>query len=155
MRALGRLMLLELIVVGAFVIGALVASGGGSAGGTNNVSGKITKPNARAAVPTSFDASGSIEDVQGLHFWLAVRKGKLMWPKEPELTLRAGRWSVTIDEGGTPSGGRFDLVLLAVGPNGESRIAEWIRTGKATSSFPGLESIPGAEELDHVPLEHR
>lgn len=118
--------------------------------------GSIISPTGERPVSEELFVRGAIYNLSSdKNLWIAVRKGRLMWPKEPEVQAVGESWSVVVYEGGTPSGGSFQLVLLSVDQTGDAKIREWIRVGKATGSFPGLRLIPGAKELDSVVLRMR
>jgi hypothetical protein len=91
------------------------------------------------------------------HLWAASLVGDLLWPKEPELSVRDNEASATIGEGGAPADGKFSVVLLLVGKAGQEAIEKWLEQGRTTGDFPGLkiEAIPGAQRLDTVTVKLR
>jgi hypothetical protein len=124
--------------------------------GQIQVTGRIVSPKDGEPVFSDIPVSGTVRNVgRGLHLWLVLRKGGLLWPKGPEIEAVGESWSATVSEGGTPAGGRFNLVLLAVNDAGQKQITEWIRAGDATGSFPGLKAITGANELHAVMVRMR
>ena len=109
------------------------------------VSGQITLPINGYQVAPRFKIEGTISNLpDGYHLWIAVRKGNLMWPKEPEAFVIGTNWGTTISEN---SRGEYSLILLAVNSDGHNNIMEWIRIGNETSHFPGYISIPGSQSL--------
>jgi hypothetical protein len=120
------------------------------------VEGRIRQPLANAAVSTRITVSGTVHHLPSTaHLWLAVRKGRLMWPKAPEAKVDGENWTVAISEGGTPSGGTFELVLLAADKRGHEQIVEYHHNGDSTGDFPGLANITGASELNAVSVKMR
>lgn len=97
--------------------------------------GQITRPTAGARVGAEFPAAGTITLHASARAWLAVRKGRLYWPKEPALT-QSGPWASTIFEGGPP--GMFSLVLIAVDEDTDKKIRAWFYDGLSTGSYPGM-----------------
>jgi hypothetical protein len=123
---------------------------------TGKQEGQIITPKEGQEVIERIDARGTISSLpEGSHLWLAVRKGSLIWPKEPEVFIAGTSWSATIYEGGTPSGGKFTLVLYIVDSKGHTEIGEWLQIGNATSSFPGLKRITGSKALHAIELRMR
>lgn len=113
--------------------------------------GAITSPGSGQHVGHVFTAQGTLRQLPaGHHVWLAVEVGDLLWPKEPEIPTTSGNWTRQVGEYGNPPGGRFSLVLLMVGPEGNREIQAWLRHGKETGDFPGLTRITDSVRLDVV-----
>lgn len=47
-------------------------------------------------------------------------------------------WTGEVNEGGRPSGGRFEILLVDVSENVNRRFQEWLKTGRRTGNYPGL-----------------
>jgi len=105
----------------------------------DNLKGKIESPLNKAKVERFFSVKGTIKG-QYRHLWLAVRIGDLYWPKEPKLNPNSNRWTSTVNEGGTPPDGKFDLVLLDVSEETNNYFNEWLTQGHQSRSFPGIPS---------------
>jgi hypothetical protein len=80
--------------------------------------------------------------------WLAVRVGNRFYPKPPEINPNETHWSRELVEAGQLPEGRFSLVLLRVGSEGQGQIEDWLARGASTGSFEGLPHISGSTELD-------
>jgi hypothetical protein len=102
------------------------------------LNGRITVPAEASVVETRFAAEGELVG-QHRRVWLVERVGQLHWPKEPELRPdSAGKWFGEVNEGGTPPGGAFDLVLMDVSNEAASRFQQWLTRGHRTGDYPGL-----------------
>jgi len=123
---------------------ALYASGAYA----QEISGQITSPSNGDQVPPRYEVAGTISNLpSGYHLWVAVRRGNLLYPKEPESFVAGTNWDTTISEGGK---GRYRLVLLVVDSKGHRDIKDWLRVGNETSHFPGKESIPGCKAIHAI-----
>lgn len=123
----------------------------GSATQATAARGQIQFP--RAETGQAISARGTIQQLPpDGQLWLAVRKGDLLWPKEPAPTISGSTWTATIAEGATPAGGAFELALYFVLPEGNEPLTTWFAEGRRSGSFPGLPTIPGAVLLHSVPL---
>jgi hypothetical protein len=102
----------------------------------------IAEPAAGSQVISPIRLKGKVtgELPQGHELWFVVRKGSLMWPKDPAVFVVGEDWSATVNEG---TRGEFSLVLFLVGKDGQEQIKRWIEAGRATGHFPGLEKIEG------------
>lgn len=106
--------------------------------------GQILYPESGQRLPRTFTVEGTLSDIPpGHHIWVAVQIGNLLWPKEPEIPSKDHHWSQQIVEGGSPPGGWLSLALLMVDATGNQMIEGWIRRGRSTGDWPGLNNIPG------------
>lgn len=120
---------------------------------TQEITGQILSPSNGGQVPPRFEVAGTVANMpDGYHLWVAVRRGNLLWPKEPEAFVVRNNWDTTISEGGK---GRYKLILLAVDRKGQNTIKEWVRIGRETSHYPGLESITGSLVLHSISVVAR
>jgi hypothetical protein len=115
----------------------------------NLVRGEILKPAPGSTVGRAFPVGGTAGG-QIRNLWLVVRIGDLYWPKEPKLILKNGKWDGSVNEGGNPPGGRFEVILLDVTNKTSEMFEDWMRQGHASHSYPGISksAIEGARELD-------
>ena len=135
------------LAASAIVAGATLCAifCGGSSGGPR---GTITSPTDGSAVPRTFTAAGTLTDIGSQsHVWLVVQSNGLLFPKAPELEVQQS-WIMQSIETGVPAGGRFSLILIVVGEEGERRIEAWLTRGEATGTYPGLNRVPDSEKLD-------
>lgn len=110
--------------------------------------GSITSPVPGQRVARALAVEGALAGVpEQHHVWLAVQVGNSLWPKQPEVRRRDQRWRREIVEAGLPRDGKFSVVLLMVGPQGQAQIEEWTRHGQATGNWPGLTELADAEQL--------
>lgn len=113
--------------------------------------GQITVPENGSAVPDHFDAAGEVFGFPSGHrLWLAVEVSGLLFFKEPEVVIDQGSWRSEIS--GTATAHSFQLALYDVGPDGQRTIENWLREGRTTGSYPGLQRIQGDRQLDRVVL---
>lgn len=134
-------------LVGAVVAALIVA--GKLPPSHRDPAGRIESPAASSNVGREFTVSGTLSDIPGDdHVWLAVQVGNLLFPKEPEIAHPSGGYSEQIVEGGSPPGGRFSLVLLRVGEEGQTAIERWLSALRRGEEPPGLAEIEGADVLD-------
>jgi len=95
------------------------------------------KPRSGQHVGSQIPVTVQIDDVaSGYHVWIAVKRGNLIWPKEPEILPSGEKWSGIAFEGGAP--GKLDLALISVNEKAHQRILKWFDHGSRTGSFPGL-----------------
>jgi hypothetical protein len=131
------------------LIGAIAFLYGTRPEGSNSEPrGAITFPRDGATVSQVFTAEGTLADVpDDLHVWLAAQVGELLFPKEPEIANEP-HWLDESIEAGNPPGGAFSLVLLTVGAKGQRQIEAWLKRGRATGKFAGLEAIVESTKID-------
>jgi len=100
--------------------------------------GQILHPLDGSIVGSRFKVSGTLGDVaEGWHVWIAVKRGNLFWPKEPEIEPdENGNWEMIAYEGGSP--GELQVSLLLVDEPGHKRILDWFADSNSTGRFPGL-----------------
>ena len=112
--------------------------------------GAITHPDPNFTVGQSFTVEGTVsEEIPPYHhLWLVVRRGEMMWPKDPEVFLVDRRWKKQMTEAGT---GGFSVVLYLMDQAEHDRIMKWVRDGNDTGDFPGFLSFTG-EPLAQVEL---
>jgi len=115
-------------------------------------SGTILAPGDNDTASGEFRASGTIDLPNGAIGWVAIRKGRLYWPKEPAIE-RSGDWQVTVFEGGP--GGRFDLVLIAVDASTNEEIERRFDRALQTGSYPGMTLESRSVLLDSVNVTKR
>jgi hypothetical protein len=115
--------------------------------GTEKALGQITRPTAGDRMGPEFPAAGTITLHASETGWVAVRKGRLYWPKEPSLT-QSGPWTMTIFEGGPA--GTLSLVLIAVDQGTDKKIRAWFAEGLRTGSYPGMPLEGGFKVLAEV-----
>ena len=115
----------------------------------NTINGNITNPEEGQRVTDRIEVGGTLSASLPInhHLWIVVRRGNLLWPKEPEVFVTGNSWESTVFEGGR---GQFRLVLFLVNEEGQREIRDWLRVGTDTGHFPGLESISRSFALDAV-----
>lgn len=129
-------------LVAAVVIFLLTHGGGGEPRGA------ITFPKDGSEVPRAFTAEGTLTDIaDDEHLWLVAQSDGLLFPKEPEIDPQP-HWIMQSLETGVPAGGRFSLILLMVGSEGQRQIQAWLTGGEATTAYPGLKQIVNSQKLD-------
>ena len=111
---------------------------------------EILFPEDGQTIGASIAASVEVRSVpKDYHVWVAVQKGRLVWPREPEVTVTDRPWSGIFYEGGRV--GKVDLVLLLVPAAGHEQIQRWLERAKKTGSYPGMsQRALGATQLDTV-----
>ena len=118
-------------------------------GKNDNPVGTITFPRDGARVNPTLMTEGTLANVPDEdRVWLAVRVGSRLYPKPPEVNPNETHWSREFVEAGQLPEGRFSLILLRVGSEGQSQIEDWLASGASTGSFEGLLQISGSTELD-------
>lgn len=94
-------------------------------------------------------AEGTLSDIpDDQQVWLAVQVGNLLYPKERGIPAGDEHWLRQSIEAGEPPGGKFSVVLLRVGPEGQRQIEGWLARGERGGGFPGLPAIADSTELD-------
>nr|VFK17804.1 MAG: hypothetical protein BECKLPF1236B_GA0070989_112511 [Candidatus Kentron sp. LPFa] len=121
----------------------------------HTVRGHIDQPVDGGRVPGRYEVSGTITHERlpdGYHLWIVVQVGVLMWPKEPEASVKGTSWytPTPISEGGM---GPYRLVLFLVDGTGQRSIKQWLRVGNATGDFRGLRTIIGGRALDSITVQ--
>lgn len=117
------------------------------------LSATIAQPANGARVAGQVEVMGTLSGPMpaDTRLWIVVRQGDLMWPKDPPVDVIGQNWSKSVDLGGR---GRYSLVLMLVGKEGQEQINAWIRHGMETHSFPGLTRIRGVV-LAQVSIERQ
>jgi hypothetical protein len=115
--------------------------------------GGIERPRPNEAVGGWIACSGWVRGVKpGMHLWLAVGIGRLMWPKEAEegevVVDEENRWQASVSEGDRP--GRFSLALMVADSEGDETVRQWLETGRRTDHYPGLGDVRGARCIARV-----
>lgn len=124
----------------------------GSHANAQSPTAEIDSPKNNAQVAGPIEMTGSIKGTvpADAQLWVVVRRGNLMWPKDPEVFVVGETWSKTVNDGGR---GRFSLVLFLVGKEGQAQISDWIDHGVRTGDFAGLTRIKDSTALAHVFVE--
>lgn len=132
----------------AALIGALMTHFGNQDGELPTITGKIESPSDDAEVSEEVMVRGSLstEALSDAHLWIAVRKGDVMWPKDPAVEVVDGAWETTIYEGGR---GPYSIVVYLVSNEGHQEIQAWVKKGQETGEWPGFTTFKG-EALDSV-----
>jgi hypothetical protein len=117
--------------------------------------GWIDSPTDGDAIGTRIAVHGGVRDVpDGHRLWIAhsVDPGRLLWPKDVEITLdKKGHFDVDVYEGG--SSPRLYLALLLVSDSLSSDFDRWINEGSRSGHYPGLRLSPDSYvELARVSL---
>lgn len=106
--------------------------------GSPSPAGRIDTPKAGQVVPRRIAVAGAVSNVPSWGFvWLVTQRGGMLWPKQPRIAVRNGRWRVVIGEG-TALGTRFSLALVVVDRAGSRSIERWLAHGAATGDYPAL-----------------
>jgi hypothetical protein len=119
------------------------------AGPASEQADRIELPEPHVLVPPMFPARGTIALAPGEVGWLVVRKGNVVWPKEPAIRT-SGRWSLTVYEGGPA--GQFELVLLAVAPEIDRMFESWFDQVRTTGQTHGIPLNAQMRVLAETPL---
>jgi hypothetical protein len=112
--------------------------------------GEILSPEAREQLDPTFTAHGRLDHIpENAHVWVAVQRGDVLFPKEPEIPRGDQAWVHTFVEGELASEGvgedvsagerSFALVLLLVDSDGQAQIHDWFAEGELGAGYPGLE----------------
>jgi hypothetical protein len=116
----------------------------------NEASGTIRIPEGTREVSGPLRLEGDLSTIpRAHHVWVAFESQDLLFPREPEIPARPGRFAVEIAPEEAP-GGPFSLVLVLVGAKGQRAIEYWLLQGALGEGYPGFERIPGASQLDAV-----
>jgi RNA polymerase sigma factor (sigma-70 family) len=91
---------------------------------------RIVTPASGEEVKRGFNASGSVGNETQMSVWLATRVGGKYYLKHDLTSARGEQWEKVVNE----SSPTFDLVLLALPPEGNRRAQEYMRNER----FPGL-----------------
>ena len=102
---------------------------------SNETLGEISTPKSGVVVGREFSARGTVKLSSNQVAWLAVRIGRLYWPKEPAI-VKSGQWHRQVYEGG--ASGRKWLSLLVVERDVNMEIEHWLETSRQTGSYPGM-----------------
>ncbi|MGD0166809.1 MAG: hypothetical protein ABSC51_05900 [Gaiellaceae bacterium] len=117
---------------------------------TGRAGGKIANPSDGLRVGPELRVEGELSAIpRGYHVWLMLRVGGLLFPREPEIAPRDGRFAIELDLEDELVG-PFSLVLMLVGARGQRVIEYWLLEGALGEGFPGFVRIPSAGELDTV-----
>ena len=113
--------------------------------------GRLTSPEAGAAVGSEIRVEGIVQDIpEQHHVWIShqIHAGGLFWAKDAEVTPDAkGRFHRTVFEGGSAK--NFSILLLLASEAGHVQLSEWMKQGR----FAGIPVDPGLfVELDRVPV---
>lgn len=103
--------------------------------GKDETLGEISTPELGSTVGSEFQARGTVRLGPNQVAWLAVRIGRLYWPKEPPIEA-SGPWNRRVYEGGVP--GRKWLALLVMKRDVSAEIEQWFETARQTGSYPGM-----------------
>jgi hypothetical protein len=116
----------------------------------DNVTGSFSEPQPNDAVSRTIQCSGVVTGLQpGLHLWLAVETGGLVWPKESKvLPDKADKWRTTIFEDGATE--QFAVSLFVADASADRRIKRWLEAGRSSGKYSELRGIPRARRLARV-----
>jgi len=108
----------------------------------NPTSGRIVSPSSGDVVSTVFNYEIELRNPdETKYYYIANRIGGLYWPKA-RINLQSGvtTYTGTSNEGGSPPGGRFSVVLFEVDTAMHEKISKWLNG----TDFPGIQ-IDGRE----------
>jgi hypothetical protein len=123
--------------------------------------GEVLSPEAGEQLAPSFTAHGRLDHIpENRHVWVAVQRGELLFPKEPEIPRGDRAWVHEFQEGEAAevagddiAAGEslFSLVLLLVDPDRQAEIETWFAEAEHTGDYPGFEvGAEGFRRLDAV-----
>lgn len=119
---------------------------------------EITDPTDGQDVKNAYTVHGTTEgDIcEDSHLWLFVGLDpeSLWWPQGGgSITPREdGKWSKSALFGGGPDvdiGKEFQIVLLLVDEDVNEDLNDWVKKGKLTNDWPGM-NLPPGEEFDRI-----
>jgi hypothetical protein len=123
--------------------------------------GEVLSPETGEQLAPSFTAHGRLDHIpESEHVWVAVQRGDLLFPKEPEIPRGDRAWVHEFQEGEAAEvagddiaagEGEFSLVLLLVDPDRQAEIETWFAEAEHTGDYPGFEvGAEGFRRLDAV-----
>lgn len=105
-------------------------------------------------VSDQFELSGMVKSIpQGESVYLAELSEGRYWPKRHLGTSLTGFQSEHFTKPG--AGFKYSVVLLSVGPAGESQIAAWFDHGQKTGKYPGIALISDSKTLAKTRIIHQ
>ena len=112
----------------------------------------ITSPPPQSQVTSVVQVTGTFSVLPlNAEIWVLVRPSNspLWWPQpEPvKATGRNGTWQQTVVLGG---GDKFDIAAVVASKDASVQLAEYVRRGSGTGSYPGIPLPPGARPVDAV-----
>lgn len=111
--------------------------------------GKIISPLDGESVSRDFTVEGTLKNIPAeKHAWTVVQINNRLYPKEPEIPLVDQHWLQDVSEGGNPPSGKFSVILIVVGPQGNKEIKTWLNKVHVRESAPALNKISGSSKLD-------
>lgn len=111
--------------------------------------GTIVYPVPDTEVGSEFEARGTVSLETNQVAWLAVRIGRLYWPKEPAITT-SGPWTRLVYEGG--AAGKKVLALLIVDDKTNKEIRAWFDAALQTGSYRGIRLDKKAIAVAEIPF---
>jgi hypothetical protein len=122
--------------------------------------GEMLSPEAREQLGPRFTAHGRLDHIpENRHVWVAVQRGELLFPKEPEIPRGDQAWVHEFVEGEAAEvvgadvaadESLFSLVLLLVDADRQAEIEAWFAEAEH-SGYPGFEvGAEGFTRLDVV-----
>lgn len=109
--------------------------------------GEVLSPEAGEQLAPSFTAHGRLDHIpENRHVWVAVQRGELLFPKEPEIPRGDRAWVHEFVEGEAAEGvaddvaegeSLFSLVLLLVDADRQAEIETWFAEAEH-SGYPGF-----------------
>lgn len=113
--------------------------------------GKITMPMNGSGVSSPLMVMGELKNVPKDHtVYVAVERGEMIWPQEPQISALDRRWSISIGLKGIEPGEPFQLALICVSPEAKRRFDRWFAQNNVRREPMGLSRPDGAFKLDIV-----
>ncbi len=113
--------------------------------------GNITMPLAGSSVSSPLMVMGTLKDIPKDHVvYVAVERGEMIWPQEPQISSLDRRWSTSIGLKGIEPGEPFQLALICVKPGAQEQITRWLAQNNFSQNQMGLSRPEGVFRLDIV-----
>ncbi len=113
--------------------------------------GEITMPAESGSVSSPLLVMGTLKNIPKDHaVYVAVEKGEIIWPQEPQISSLDRRWSVSIGVKGIEPGEPFNLALICAKPNAQKQITRWLAQNNFKQNPMGIRKPEGIFRLDIV-----
>ncbi len=117
-----------------------------------NIIAEIVSPENGATVSSTILVDVHINKPNsGRHIWIMIKRGKLFWPKEPEVSANRSKYQISEEGSGLSD---FTLGIYSISSHGQAQIKRWLKNGYDTGKWPGLGYIHGMQLLDSVELKY-